>query len=86
MHLEETVGSCVLLSVFMGLLLLATERQDARTGQEIFFLVSVGIFDKNISCIESSENMQSFNKILFSVLAQAFLPKGFFDYQNNKNE
>lgn len=36
-HLEETVGSCVLLSVFTGLLLLATERQDARTGQEIFF-------------------------------------------------
>lgn len=76
-HLEETVGSCVLLSVFTGLLLLATERQDARTGQEIFFFLCMRIFDKNISCTEASENMQSFNKILFSVLAQTFFPKGF---------
>lgn len=36
-HLEETLGSCVLRSVCTGLLLLVTERQDARTGQEIFF-------------------------------------------------
>lgn len=35
------------------------------------------IFDKNISCTEASENMQSFNKILFSVLVQTFFPKGF---------
>lgn len=36
-HLEETLGSCVSLSVFTGLFLLAAKRQDARTGQEIFF-------------------------------------------------
>lgn len=36
-HLEETLGSCVLCSVFTGLLLLVTERQDAKTGQEILF-------------------------------------------------
>lgn len=36
-HLEETLGSCVSLSVFTGLLLLVAKRQDARTGQEIFF-------------------------------------------------
>jgi len=36
-HLEETLGSCVLRSVFTGLLLLSTERQDARTAQEVFF-------------------------------------------------
>lgn len=43
-HLEETLGSCVLRSVFTGLLLLVTERQDARTGQEIFFFLSMRVF------------------------------------------
>lgn len=44
-HLEETLGSCVLCSVFTGLLLLVTERQDARTGQEIlFFPLSMRVF------------------------------------------
>lgn len=47
-HLEETVGSCVLLSVFTGLLLLATERQDARTGQEIFFSLYEDFWQKYI--------------------------------------
>lgn len=43
-HLEETLGSCVLCSVFTGLLLLVTERQDAKTGQEIFFFPFYGSF------------------------------------------
>lgn len=49
-HLEETLGSCVLCSVFTGLLLLVTERQDAKTGQEIlfFFPLSVRVFRQKI--------------------------------------
>lgn len=78
-HLEETLGSCVSLSVFTGLLLLVAKRQDARTGQEIFFFLSMRVFDKNISCVEASENNAGFcQKSYFP----AILPEAFCQNKN----
>lgn len=79
-HLEETLGSCVLCSVFTGLLLLVTGRQDAKTGQEIlFFSPFYGSFlTKIYFASKFLKIMQSFVKKNISHSLPAFFPKGFW--------